>query len=112
MSSRTKSLRAILIGCGALLLTAASAQAACHVTANGTDDEKATAQRLARFSQSGTVSGAYTNGTCTITKVVHGGGQPCPGTNHTNHATVTVAGIDGAYHVFTIVADGGWCTTH
>lgn len=106
------SLRAMLIGCGALLLTAASAQAACHVTAHGTEREITLAQRLVRFSESGTVSGAWSAGTCTIINVLHPGGDPCPDTVVDDHVTVGVHGVHGAYHVFPVERNGGWCTTH
>jgi hypothetical protein len=106
-------LRALVLACGALIGGVNAANAACVVNhPEWGHDAVLRAQRLIRFSESATVSQAYVAGTCTLTALVHHSGDPCPDTDNTEHATVTVDTIEGAYHVFTTHLAGGYCTTH
>jgi hypothetical protein len=98
-------------GCLIAGLACGTAHAACNVTAGGSIDDKAKAQRLVRFSESKTLADAWSRGECTITKLLHGGGDPCFRGGGTNHVTVSTE--ETTYHVFDYrrSEEAGFCTT-
>ncbi|MDA8230002.1 MAG: hypothetical protein M0006_01540 [Magnetospirillum sp.] len=98
------------------ILATSAANAQCFIKVGapylGSQAKQNQAQTMVSESQDGTVSAAYTAGTCTITKGLHPGGRPCPGTQIDSHVTVELDHVNGQYHVIDHLIGGQYCTTH